>query len=288
MKIKSVSVANFRGIEKLEAPIALGDLSFFIGDNGTGKTSLLEAVNFCLSSSYVASRLDVNDFHKGSDEPIEITVELQNPIMVKIPDGFVAQEVACDKVFLRAKKRDKAAAGKAFSDLVTTTQHFVPVEPRGDKGWSKARKNGTPFYFDERQLALSSVESDLPRVFYFSKSRARQLSKGFNSSLSSIIDDLNWRFDRGQRKKADGEHFKHQRKALHDTVFAETDGDTLKKTVTAANVILTKLGVNPVEVSLLKTATLRQFGSRVSVRWVRASGRAWGVGGGDAHLACPA
>ncbi len=253
MKIKCVTITNFRGIEKLGAPVDLGDLSFFIGDNGTGKTSLLEAMNLCLSSGYVASRLDVNDFRNGSDEVIEVVVEFAQPLTVTLPDGFTTQDVPCNKVLLRAKKRDRAAPGKAFSDLVTTTQHFVPVDPRGEKGWSKSRKNGSIFNFDERQLSLNNVDSDLPRVFYFAKSRARQLSKGFNSSLSRIIDDLNWRFDRGQRKKGDTEHFKHHRRSLHDIVFGETEGDTLKKTFDAANEILAKLGVDPVEVSLLKT-----------------------------------
>lgn len=253
MNIKNVSIRNFRGIKELEAPVEFGALNFFIGDNGTGKTSLLEAVNFCLSSGYVASRLDVNDFYNGGDEPIEIVVEFQSALTVKLPDGFTSQDIACDKVSLTAKKRERAAPGKAFSDLVTTSHHFVPVEPRGENGWSKHRKAGTTFKFDERQLSLNNAEVDLPRVFYFSKTRVRQLSKGFSSSLSSIIDDLNWRFDRGQRKKADDEHFKHDRKALHDRVFAETDGDTLKKTVEAANGILSKLGVPPVEVSLFKT-----------------------------------
>lgn len=68
MHIRSVSVSNFREIRRLETDVELGDLSFFIGDNGTGKTSLLESLNFCLSPNYVASRLHVNDFTNGGDE----------------------------------------------------------------------------------------------------------------------------------------------------------------------------------------------------------------------------
>jgi predicted ATPase len=253
MHIRSVSVSNFRGIRRLESDVELGDLSFFIGDNGTGKTSLLEALNFCLSPNYVASRLDVNDFTNGGDEPIEILVQFQSPLVAQLPDGFTSQAVECDRVVLRAKKRDRASPGRAFSDLVTTSHNFVPVEPRGEKGWSKTRKNGTSFNFDERQLTPNSIDIDMPRVFYFSRTRTRQLAKGFNSSLSNIVDDLNWRFDRGQRKREDADHFKHHRKSLHDKIFAETDGDTIKKTVEVANSILTKLGVPPVEISVLKT-----------------------------------
>ena len=255
MKIKNVSIKNFRGIEELDAPVKFDALNFFIGDNGTGKTSLLEAVNFCLSSGYVASRLDVNDFHNGGSELIEIIVEFEDKFEVRIPEGFAAQKVECNKIRLAAKKRDKAAPGKAFSDLVTTTHHFVPIAPKGEKGWSITRANGSKFEFDERRLLLSNTESSIPRVFYFSKTRVRQLTKGFNSSFSSIIDDLNWRFDKGQRQKAEEDRFKHDRKALHDNVIRGTDGDTLKKTVNAANKILSELGVSPIEVSLFKTLT---------------------------------
>lgn len=255
MRIKNVSIKNFRGIEALDAPVEFDALNFFIGDNGTGKTSLLEAVNFCLSSGYVASRLDVNDFHNGGSELIEIILEFDDKFEVRIPEGFATQKVECNKIRLAAKKRDKAAAGKAFSDLVTTTHHFIPIAPKGEKGWSITRANGSKFEFDERRLLLSNTESSIPRVFYFSKTRVRQLSKGFSSSFSSIIDDLNWRFDKGQRQKAEKDHFKHERKALHDKVIGGTDGDTLKKTVDATNKILSELDVSPIEVSLFKTLT---------------------------------
>jgi predicted ATP-dependent endonuclease of OLD family len=255
MKIKNVVIKNFRGVVELNTPVEFGALNFFIGDNGTGKTSLLEAVNFCLSAGYVASRLDINDFNNGGSEWIEIIVEFHDNFVVKIPDGYGDQKINCNKIKLAAKKRDRGAPGKTFSDLVTTMHHFVPVEPRGDKGWSITRASGTKFEFDERKLSLSNADTHLPRVFYFSKSRVRQLSKGFSSSFSSIIDDLNWRFDRGQRQKSEEDHFKHDRKALHDRVFASTEGDTLKKTVDAANKILLELDVPPIQVSLFKTLT---------------------------------
>lgn len=252
MKISNLRIKNFRGIQELDGPVSLGDLSIFVGDNGTGKTTILEAINYCLSPSFVASRLGINDFHNGSEGHLEITVEFDEPFIALVPDGFAQQEVQCDRVAIKAKKREKAAPGKAFTDLVTATHWVVPVAERGERGWSQPRKNGRPFEFTERSLLFSNVEAALPRVFYFSKSRARQLTKGFNSSMTSIIADLNWRFERAQRTKGD-DHFKHRRKTLHESVFADTGPETLEKTIEAANMILDKLGIAPIALSLLKT-----------------------------------
>lgn len=253
MKIKSVCIKNFRGIGELKGPVELSNLNVLIGDNGTSKTAILEAINFCLSPGYVASRFDITDFHKGTEESIEITVEFTENFSAKLPDGFTTQNVECNKITLIAKKRERATPGKAFSDLVTTTHYAVPVAARGEDGWSQRRGTGTDFRFTERQLSFPSVDAEVPRAFYFAKNRSRQLVKGYNSSFSNIINDLNWRFEKGQRGKEDAEHFKHTRRELHEKVINATDGDTMKKTIIATNEILGSLGLDPIDISLLKT-----------------------------------
>jgi AAA15 family ATPase/GTPase len=53
MKIKSVSILNFRGIGGEEATTFNCDnFNMLIGDNGTSKTAMIEAINLCLSSNY--------------------------------------------------------------------------------------------------------------------------------------------------------------------------------------------------------------------------------------------
>ncbi|MDO8490375.1 MAG: AAA family ATPase [bacterium] len=255
MKIKNVYIKNFRGIGELDSPIELLDFNIFIGDNSTGKTAILEAINYCLSPGYIASRLDINDFHNGSQDDIEITVEFDSNFTAKLADGFTTQSVECNKITLLAKKRERSAPGKAFSDLVTTTHYVVPVSAKGTEGWSQSRKGGSDFKFTERQLALSNVDVEIPRAFYFSKTRNRQLTTGYNSSLTNIVNDLNWRFDKSQRDKEDADHFKHERKKLHEKVMSETGGDTLKKTIDSANEILEKLEIDKIDISLLKTLT---------------------------------
>lgn len=255
MKIKNVYIKNFRGIAEIDTPVELSDLSIFIGDNGTGKTTILEAINYCLSPGYTASRFDINDFHKGSNDDIEITVEFDTNFIAKLPDGFTTQAVECNKVVLHAKKRERSAPGKAFSDLVTTTHYVLPVLSRGVEGWSHSRTSGSIFKFTERQLSFPGVDVSLPKVFYFSKTRNRQLAIGYNSSFTNIVNDLNWRFDKNQRTKEDIDHFKHDRKRLHEKIMSETDGDTMKKTIESTNEILKGLEIGPIDISLLKTLT---------------------------------
>jgi predicted ATP-dependent endonuclease of OLD family len=256
MDIKSLTIKNYRGFDELPITIDFANFSIFIGNNGTGKTTILEAVNFCLSPGFVAARLDINDFHRGENKNIEITVEFNTSFTAKLADGYTTQNVECNKVSLIAKKRERSAPGKAFSDLVTISHYVVPVAQRGKEGWSQPRQTSSNnFKFTERQLSFPNVDVELPRVFYFSKTRNKQLIKGFASSFTNIINDLNWRFDQGQRGKEEADHFKHERNKLHKKVISATDGDTLKRTIASTNTILKKLGIEDVDLSILKTLT---------------------------------
>jgi AAA15 family ATPase/GTPase len=134
--IKKLSINNFRGIVEVK-DLEIGEFNIFIGDNGTSKTSILEAVHFCFSPNFLSGRIKHTDFPNGNDNPIKILIELGNSISVNLPDGYTEQTVTCNKVFLGIKKRDKKTAGKVFSDLVTLDPYcnFPDKFPRGEKGF---------------------------------------------------------------------------------------------------------------------------------------------------------
>lgn len=196
--IKKIYIKNFRGIK--ETTIDFKKLNMFIGDNGTNKTSILEAINFILSPSFLSGKIKSSDFYEGTNKPIEIIVEFQNDFKIKLPDGYTSQEVSCNKISLTIKKRERKSPGKVLSELVTVDHYVVPnfapqTDKDGNKYWEVKRKNSSVFKFNERLLSFNVFESDeIPRSFYFNKERDKQLYKGFNTSFSSIIDDLNWRF----------------------------------------------------------------------------------------------
>jgi len=200
--IEKITIRYFRGIETIEE-IAFDNFNIFIGDNGTCKTSVLEAINFAFSPSFLSGRIKHTDFFKGEDNPIEIHVFFKGKVKAKLPDGYTEREITCDKIRLKIKKRDRKAPGKAFSDIVTVEDHILlPDFPKENNVWSIKRKNDSDFKFDERLLLMSSINSeDLPRSFYFSKERDKQLYKGFNTSFVNIMEDLHWRYLKSLRKE---------------------------------------------------------------------------------------
>ena len=50
MKLQSIQLANFRAFEALS--FSLGErVTLLIGENGSGKTSILDAIGICLGSN---------------------------------------------------------------------------------------------------------------------------------------------------------------------------------------------------------------------------------------------
>lgn len=76
MKISRIKINNFRGIK--EADLLLPDHGVFIGDNNTGKTSVLEAIDLVLGPDRMnrKSVIDEHDFFGGNYLTEEIKIEV--------------------------------------------------------------------------------------------------------------------------------------------------------------------------------------------------------------------
>lgn len=82
MLLKKISLRNFRCFESID--LRLDEVTVLIGENNTGKTSLLEALRICLSRSATRKGIGLNEYdHHLSDEnqqpetaqPLSITLE---------------------------------------------------------------------------------------------------------------------------------------------------------------------------------------------------------------------
>jgi len=254
--IKKITIKNFRGIKELK-DFELKNLTLLVGENGTSKTSILEAINFCLSPYFLSGRIKHTDFYQGEDVEIEIILELDENFKVFLPDGYTKQEVECNKVCLEVKKRDRAAPNKAFSDTVVVSHYVLPRrEKDNEKGWDITRKSGNKFQFDERQLSFPLESEGLPKSFYFPKNREKQLYKGFNSSISSVFDDFNWRFNKETRKVESeesftGERFTTQKNNFETSILEKIDEKSQEKTFNKLNTKLEKMGIPAVNFSFI-------------------------------------
>jgi len=254
MKISKVSIKNFRSIKEIS--FEAKDLSLFIGNNGTGKTSIIEAINFALSPYFLSGRIKHTDFYNGSDDSIIIKIEFDPVFTAKLPDGYTTQKVECNGVYLEIKKRDRAANGKAFSDIVVLSHHVIPNRQKdNEKGWEITRGTGTKYQFDERFLSLSQVDLEgFTKSFYFGKNREKQLQRGYNSSASSVFDDYNWRFSKSVREEtvAEGEEtFFAKKNTFEKEIVSKIDDASMKKCFEVLNKKLKDFEVDTIDLSFI-------------------------------------
>jgi len=208
--IRSVEIKNFRCFKN--AKIDLTSCHALVGENGTGKTAILEAIDFVTSSGYVAGQISEQDFNNEDVGNLEIIVTFDKPFVIKYPDGYSTKNIPCSGMRLAAHRREKAAPGKAFSDPFVIEHHAIPIAyysgaapvisdvelpdeiKKTDRGYEISRQTGSTMRFTDKQLTLQYDTLKLPNVFYFDKERERQTKVGFNSLMQKIGKDLNWRF----------------------------------------------------------------------------------------------
>jgi putative ATP-dependent endonuclease of OLD family len=100
MRIRALTLSNFRCFGPAPVTINFGDLTAFIGANGAGKTAALQALSRLFGLMHAERRLVRADFHQAAadvDDPEELTLyveariefpELQNAVAGAVPESF--------------------------------------------------------------------------------------------------------------------------------------------------------------------------------------------------------
>ena len=89
MQLREIEIENFRGIKKLVVP--LNTNTIFIGENNTGKTSVLHALRYCLSWIRSKKGMNFNEYdfylHDENTEPQnadKISIKLKFSISISL------------------------------------------------------------------------------------------------------------------------------------------------------------------------------------------------------------
>jgi predicted ATPase len=192
-------------------------LTILIGENGNGKTTILEAINYLTQSKFATeNKLTINDFNKYND-PIEIDADISSLICSSSIDFYKDWRFKVKGISFSAKSRTTKERGKLLSSAYEIKNKFTP-ESNYIKSNGEEDKE-----VDSRDLSFSNgqIQDDDLNIFYFDKNRTRQISTGnYKTTLDRILEDLNWRFVKGMNSANEAELLEN----ISGAFFKQVDG----------------------------------------------------------------
>jgi len=165
-------------------------LNIFIGENGTGKTTILEAINYLTQNTYSSeNKLKINDFNDYEDE-IQI-MGITNEFRYKMP--YPNNYFECKGFEFIAKNRDRKSPGKLLSSPIQINNYVINVNQNyKNKKNEDSGKEITNYY---KIFNNGNILNDEMNIFYFDKNRTRQITMGnYKTTFEKICLDLNWKF----------------------------------------------------------------------------------------------
>jgi len=233
MFIKSLTIKNFRcfgkGVDEKGTTINFNNcLTAFIGRNGSGKTAILEALNFLIGSDYLPTKISEKDFNSEAKEikdEIVIEGETEKPFFATLDVRSSTNQlekiiIPCNKIRLTIKRREKPE--KVLDDPFVINKYVLPIVDDIDKRMfeedEKARKASrisqikegyTVFYKlkdgQERNAKVISYQltynsnrlTKSPKSYYLSKDRDDDVSGNY-SLIAKILTDLHWKYKKKQ------------------------------------------------------------------------------------------
>jgi len=221
-----LKVRNFRCLEYVEIP--LGQLTAFVGPNGSGKTTILRAIDLVLGDVWPSLRSfripqDFSGFDTSKD--IEIVVEFDPPY---VHSDTLSSEHKVKALRLTCKPYKKSGKWREAGDL------HVDIEPLNEKeevpnvAVSQPRK-GTKTQFNP--LRVGTELRDHARILFVD--HRRSLAQHWPSVRGSILGRL---FQKVRKEFNAKDEFKEKYEEAMDTLRTErireierTVGETAKR-----------------------------------------------------------
>jgi len=248
MRITEVAIRNFRCHK--DTRVKLQKYHTLVGENGTGKTAILEAIDLATSPHLSSFRFSEQDFNNIDEGDIFIKVIFDHLFILAVPDGYTTQNLPCKSVVLTVKRRQQASAGKVLSDPFVVSHICKPIPysqksqldssllpdqislnelPTSvrvtDQGYEITRKSGTTMKVRGELIRVSGGMTGFPNVFFFDREREKECKVGFNTSFSRMMRELNWRF----RKNWEPDHIRELWEPYYKVVLNTVDEKVKKE-----------------------------------------------------------
>ncbi|MGF7007194.1 AAA family ATPase [Aminobacter sp. BE322] len=218
--VRELTINNFRCFSTRAIDFAVPDgglgsgLNLFVGNNGTGKTSVLEALDYLFGGKYKAeNRLTIKDFH-DFERPISVSGRTERFSVKSGLEYHRTRYFNCIGLNVSAQPRDRKQPGKFLSSPISAKNHFTIDEDtyynESDGQPYIQKRSGDTRTVDARELTLDTgkMGPNGVNVFYFDKNRARHLVSGtYRTTFDAICDDLNWKFQKKLREEGGGSDY---------------------------------------------------------------------------------
>ncbi len=195
--VQSIKIDNFRCFNGEEIHLNTPDgrtpgsgLNVLIGENGCGKTTVLDALNLIVQTGFSAqNKIDLSDFNKY-ETPIEITA-VCSKFKCKMP--YAGNYFKANGFKFIANPRNRKAPNRVLSSPITTKSELLNTTVNYFN--SKNEDTGKAIQALYKQYSSDKIIEDDLNIFYFDKNRSRHSTSGtFKTLFDRICDDLNWKF----------------------------------------------------------------------------------------------
>lgn len=180
LRIASVSVRGVRGVRDT-VKIALGERGLVLrGDNGTGKSSIVEGIRWALLGEMPAAENEDYRTHLRAEGASEVSVELAPRGTIVLRDGTLDDEATTDE-------------GRAFIDHCRRSRPFLRRAEllallQGEPG---QRFQYLAKFFD--LAPVDSLERDLEKGLGERRARIEQLENAARRRLETIVEPVSWK-----------------------------------------------------------------------------------------------
>jgi len=201
MFIKNVTIKNYRCFGEKSDPIDFNipdgenhgsGLTILVGENGTGKTTILEAISYLTENTYfLGNRFSIQDFADINKE-IQLKATTDETFEYKLPETFRGSYVNANGFELTIKPRENPSPGKLLSPNLQITN---VVTTSDQKATTKSGRESSAT-LDSFTLGLDPDRLSGINIFYFDRFRTRHISSrsSYKTTFDRVTEDLNWKF----------------------------------------------------------------------------------------------